>query len=141
MRRAKKRLTVLCALCLMVSLALPVQALEYTFSEREETPYGKSTSVEVVQTPDGGAIVPNGAEIILYMGAEKSSDRCIVPKVTNMSADEANRALVNAGLIMKATGSSASGAKVISQSLEPGTEADAGTVVTVQMGTMSNIAD
>ena len=42
---------------------------------------------------------------------------------------------------MKATGSSASGAKVISQSLEPGTEADAGTVVTVQMGTMSNIAD
>ena len=93
------------------------------------------------QTPDGGAIVPNGAEIILYMGAEKSSDRCIVPKVTNMSADEANRALVNAGLIMKATGSSASGAKVISQSLEPGTEADAGTVVTVQMGTMSNIAD
>ena len=55
MRRAKKRLTVLCALCLMVSLALPVQALEYTFSEREETPYGKSTSIEVVQTPDGGA--------------------------------------------------------------------------------------
>ena len=93
------------------------------------------------QTPDGGAIVPNGAEIILYMGAEKSSDRCVVPKVTNMSADEANRALVNSGLIMKATGSSASGAKVISQSLEPDTETDAGTVVTVQMGTMSNIAD
>ena len=93
------------------------------------------------QTPDGGAIVPNGAEIILYMGEEKSSDRCVVPKVTNMSADEANRALVNAGLIMKATGSSASGAKVISQSLEPDTETDAGTVVTVQMGTMSNIAD
>ena len=36
---------------------------------------------------------------------------------------------------------SASGAKVISQSLEPDTETDAGTVVTVQMGTMSNIAD
>ena len=111
---------------------------EYGFSSYRTVGDGDTVTD---QTPDGGAIVPNGAEIILYMGAEKSSDRCIVPKVTNMSADEANRALVNAGLIMKATGSSASGAKVISQSLEPGTEADAGTVVTVQMGTMSNIAD
>ena len=58
-----------------------------------------------------------------------------------MSADEANRTLVNAGLIMKATGSSASGAKAISQSVDPGTETAAGTVVTVQMGTMSNVAD
>ena len=42
---------------------------------------------------------------------------------------------------MKATGSSASGAKAISQSVDPGTETAAGTVVTVQMGTMSNVAD
>lgn len=93
------------------------------------------------QTPAGGAIVPTGAEILLYMGAEKSGDPCIVPSVMGMSADEANRALVNAGLIMKATGSSGRGAKVISQNLAPDTEAAAGTVVTVQMGTMSNIAD
>ena len=93
------------------------------------------------QTPAGGAIVPTGAEIILYMGEEKSDELRTVPNVTGMSADEANRALVNAGLIMKATGSSGSGAKVISQSLASGTETAAGTVVTVQMGTMSNIAD
>lgn len=93
------------------------------------------------QTPDGGAIVPTGAEIILYMGEEKSSEQRTVPNVVGMSAEEANRALVNAGLIMKATGSSGRGAKAISQSLSSGTEAAAGTVVTVQMGTMSNIAD
>ena len=93
------------------------------------------------QTPAGGAIVPTGAEIILYMGAEKSNELCTVPNVVGMSADEANRALVNAGLIMKATGSSGRGTKAISQSLASGTEVNAGTVVTVQMGTMSNIAD
>ena len=93
------------------------------------------------QTPAGGAIVPTGAEIILYMGAEKSNELCTVPNVVGMSADEANRALVNAGLIMKATGSSGRGTKAISQSLASGTEVNAGTVVTVQMGAMTNIAD
>ncbi|MBD5162644.1 MAG: PASTA domain-containing protein [Oscillibacter sp.] len=93
------------------------------------------------QTPAGGAIVPTGAEIILYMGAEKSNELCIVPNVVGMSADEANRALVNAGLIMKATGSSGRGAKAISQSMDSGTEVSAGSVVTVQMGSMSNMAD
>ncbi|MDE7220898.1 MAG: PASTA domain-containing protein [Oscillospiraceae bacterium] len=93
------------------------------------------------QTPAGGAIVPTGAEIILYMGAEKSGEMCTVPNVEGMTADEANRTLVNAGLIMKATGASGRGAKAISQSLESGSEVTAGTVVTVQMGTMSNVAD
>lgn len=55
MRRSKKILAGLCALCAAMTLALPAQALEYTFEEMEGAPYGKSTSVEVVQTPDGGA--------------------------------------------------------------------------------------
>lgn len=93
------------------------------------------------QTPVGGAIVPTGAEVLLYMGEEKSDQLCTVPNIVGMSADEANRTLVNAGLILKATGSSGSGAKAISQSLDPGTEVTAGTVITVQMGTMTNIAD
>ena len=93
------------------------------------------------QTPAGGAIVPTGAEIILYMGAEKSNELRTVPNVVGMSADEANRALVNAGPIMKATGSSGRGTRAISQSLASGTEVSAGTVVTVQMGAMTNIAD
>lgn len=91
------------------------------------------------QTPVGGAIVPTGAEVILYMGAEKSDQLCTVPNLVGLSADEANRALVNAGLILKATGASGSGVKVISQSMESGAEVTAGSVVTVQMGQMTNI--
>ena len=93
------------------------------------------------QTPAGGAIVPTGAEIILYMGAEKSGELCRVPNVLGLSAADANKALANAGLIMKATGASGSGIKAMSQSTGEGAEVPAGTVITVQMGQTSNTAD
>ncbi len=51
----KKFITTLLALCMLVGLFQPAYALEYTFEEEEEANYGKPTSVEVVQTPDGGA--------------------------------------------------------------------------------------
>ena len=95
------------------------------------------------QTPLGGAIVPTSAEIILYMGAEKSEELCTVPDVTGRTASQANQALTNAGLIMKAAGASGddAGVRVISQSLAAGTEAAAGTVVTVQLGQSGSTAD
>lgn len=89
------------------------------------------------QTPVGGAIVPNNASIILYLGAEKSDDLCTVPNVVGLSAAEANKAMTNAGLIMKvagATTSSSGNVHAISQSISNGTEVEAGTVVTVQFG-------
>ena len=79
------------------------------------------------QTPAGGAIVPTGAEIILYMGAEKSDALCKVPNVIGLSAADANRKLTDAGLIMKAAGASGSGVKAISQSTGQGAEVPAGT--------------
>jgi len=95
------------------------------------------------QTPLGGAIVPAGAELILYMGEAKSTELCTVPDVTGMSITKVNKALADAGLIMKTTGASGEGAniKAISQSHEPGTQVESGTVVTVQMGQQSNTAD
>ena len=93
------------------------------------------------QTPLGGAIVPANAEIILYMGAEKSTELCTVPNVVGMSASNANKALTNAGLIIKTTGASTSDARVITQSLEAGAQVAAGTVVTVQMGQAGTTAD
>lgn len=94
------------------------------------------------QTPLGGAIVPTSAEIILYMGVEKSSELCKVPNVVGLSAADANKALVDAGLIMRSTGASGTdGIKAMSQSVAPETETEAGTVVTVQMGQTSNHAD
>ena len=92
------------------------------------------------QTPAGGAIVPNSAEIILYLGAEKSTDKCIVPNVVGDSAATANQKIVNAGLIMGvsgATNASSSTVRAISQSIAAGTEVEAGTVVRVQFSDSS----
>ena len=92
------------------------------------------------QTPAGGAIVPNSAEIILYLGAEKSGEKCIVPNVVGDSAATANQKIVNAGLIMGvsgATNASSSTVRAISQSIAAGTEVEAGTVVGVQFSDSS----
>ena len=95
------------------------------------------------QTPLGGAIIPVGAEVILYMGAEKSNEPCTVPNVMGLTAAQANKKLVDAGLIMKATGASGDnkGVKVIGQSMAEGTQVAAGTVITIQMGQTSATAD
>ena len=89
------------------------------------------------QTPAGGAIVPGNASIILYLGQEKPDTPCTVPNVVGKSASEANKAITNAGLIMKDTGTttaSSGNVYAITQSLPAGTEVAAGTVVTVQFG-------
>ena len=89
------------------------------------------------QTPAGGAIVPNNASVVLYLGAEKSDTPSTVPDVTGNTPTEANKALTNAGLIMKVAGAtSASGGSVtaISQSAEAGSQLPAGSVVTVRFG-------
>ena len=89
------------------------------------------------QTPAGGAIVPNNASIILYLGAEKPDTPCTVPNVVGKSASEANKALTNTGLIMRASGattSSSGNVHAITQDVSAGTQVPAGTVVTVQFG-------
>ncbi|MBQ9719066.1 MAG: PASTA domain-containing protein, partial [Oscillospiraceae bacterium] len=88
------------------------------------------------QTPAGGALVPNNAEIILYCGEAKSDELCIVPNVIGDSASVANQKLTNAGLIMSisgATNRSSASVRAISQSEEPGREVAAGTVIRVQL--------
>ena len=92
------------------------------------------------QTPLGGAIVPNNAEILLYCGEEKSDAPCVVPNVIGDSAASANQKLTNAGLIMSVSGAtdrSSATVRAISQSEEPGKEVTAGTVVRVQLSDLS----
>lgn len=92
------------------------------------------------QTPAGGAIIPNNASVILYLGVEKSDDLCTVPNVVGKTALEANKALTNAELIMKVSGAttvSSGNVHAISQSAAPGSELAAGSVVTVQFGDTS----
>ena len=96
------------------------------------------------QTPVGGAIIPNNATVILYLGEEKPTALCTVPQVVGMTAAQANQALTNAGLIMKVTGTtdtSSGNVKAMTQSAAAGTELAAGSVVTVRFGSQSAGAD
>ena len=88
------------------------------------------------QTPVGGSIVPGTAESILYLGEEKPTEKCVVPKVIGMTAEQANTALTNAGLIMKVMGDTSNNSgtiRVSTQSVAEGSEVEAGTVVSVQL--------
>ena len=89
------------------------------------------------QIPAGGAIVPNNATVVLYLGAEKPDTPGIVPNVVGQSAAPANKAMTDAGLILKMSGTiSASSGNVhaISQSVGAGTELERGSVVEVHFG-------
>lgn len=71
------------------------------------------------------------------MGAEKSDTPSTVPDVTGKTPTEANKALTNAGLIMKVAGAtSASGGSVTAIFSERGggEPASGGRVVTVRFG-------
>ena len=89
------------------------------------------------QTPEGGAIVPNNASIVLYLGEEKNNDLRAVPNVMGLTAAEANQRLTNAGFIMRVAGTTSTDSgnvKAISQDREEGTELAPGSVVTVRFG-------
>ncbi len=51
----RRFLTTILAVCMLLALAVPAFALEYTFDEDEQSGYGKPTSVDPVVTADGGA--------------------------------------------------------------------------------------
>ena len=92
------------------------------------------------QTPAGGAIIPGKSVVILYANEKKSIDKCVVPTLLGRTPSEANTVAVNAGLLIRfsgTTGSESSSIRVLSQNLEAGTEVDAGTVITVQLGDTS----
>ena len=88
------------------------------------------------QTPAGGAIVPNNATIVLYMGEEKPDALCKVPNVVGLTAAQANQAMTNAGLILKMSGTISGSGNVhaISQDIPPETELEAGSIVEVHFG-------
>ena len=51
----RRFLTTILAVCMLLALAVPAFALEYSFDAEEQDGYGKPTSVETVVTADGGA--------------------------------------------------------------------------------------
>ena len=100
---------------------------------------GNGTEV-TAQTPEGGAVVPNNASIVLYLGEEKNNDLRAVPNVLGLTAAEANQRLTNAGLIMRVAGTTSTDSgnvKAISQDRDEGAELLPGSVVTVRFGDSS----
>ncbi len=92
------------------------------------------------QTPAGGAIIPGKSSVILYVGEEKSTDKCVVPHLIGKTPSESNTTATAAGLLIRfsgTTGSESSSVRVLSQSIDEGTEVEAGTVITVQLGDTS----
>ena len=92
------------------------------------------------QTPAGGAIIPGKSVVILYANESKPTDKCVVPQLVGKTPSDANTSATAAGLFIRfsgTTGSESSSIRVLSQSIEAGTEVSAGTVVTVQLGDTS----
>ncbi len=84
------------------------------------------------QIPTGGAVIPSGSEIILYLGEEKPTDLVTVPDLRGKTAAQAQEALAQSGLYLKVGGSSSymsSGAIVASQELTVGAQVERGSVV------------
>ncbi len=84
------------------------------------------------QTPTGGVAIPGGSQVILYLGAEKPTDKVTVPNVAGLNREQAQTALEQVGLYLKSTGLTiGSDVKAESQAIASGTEVERGTVVEV----------
>jgi len=113
--------------------------------DRQKLKYKKVGDGDKVtaQLPASGATVPSSAEIILYMGENVPDGLVTVPDVLKMSPENANRAMINAGLYLRPTGaikSSSASITAASQSIAPGTQVKRGTVVDVEFRD-TNVSD
>ncbi len=84
------------------------------------------------QIPVGGAVIPSGSEIVLYLGEEKPTDLVSVPDIQGKTAAQAKGILSQYGLYLKIGGTSrymSANAVVASQSVNYGTQVERGTVI------------
>ena len=88
-----------------------------------------SGSVVTDQVPAAGTSIPGTSTVILYMGAEPSTEQMTVPNIYGMSVQSAKAAIEAQGLFMKVVGSGDGTASA--QSIEAGAQVDVGTVITV----------
>lgn len=83
------------------------------------------------QLPESGNQVLSGGVVILYTG-ETENKTVSVPNLTGLTATEANTIAASSGINIEFSGlTSAAGLKSYKQSIEEGSEVNAGTIVTV----------
>ena len=85
------------------------------------------------QLPAQGTSIPEGSEVVLYLGAEKPTEQVEVPDLTRRSPAAVEQALESLVLYMRAEGvtSYTDTTRSTSQSIPAGTMVDPGTVVQV----------
>ena len=87
------------------------------------------------QIPAGGAVIPSGSQVVIYLGEEKPTDLVSVPSLWGKTAAQAQEILSKSGLYLRVDGSSrylSSSATVASQSVLSGTQVERGTVIECQ---------
>ncbi len=101
---------------------------------------GSGTRV-VSQTPGAAMPIPGGGTVVLYTDEESTDHQtAAVPYVIGKTGNEANKLILNSGFNIKIEGESIEheGCVAISQSVEAGTTAEIGTVITVTFGVQGN---
>lgn len=111
-------------------------ASKYAANEGFEVEVIGGGSVVRAQSPAAGVKVENNrAKIILYTEPNAAPEMVIVPDLLGKTAVAANETLANRDLNIRIQGTnnylSGTGAVAISQSYEPGTQVEKGTVITV----------
>ena len=82
----------------------------------------------------GSTMRAENGKVIIYCGESSSRKTTVVPDLLNMTADAANKMLLNSNLNVKITGATnGSSATVISQSPAAGTEVEVGTIVQFEL--------
>ena len=96
----------------------------------------------VSQVPAAGQSIPEGGVIVIYTEDNSKTQVVKVPSFIGMTAGEANRTAIASGLNIVFSGPSQSaGAKVVKQSVETGTELEAGSSITVVFQATANMDD
>lgn len=92
---------------------------------------GEGVSV-VRQLPSSSEVMPKGGTVILYTDQNQEIAQVTVPNVVGLTAQQANRTILNTKLNVKTVGeASDEGARVLSQYPAAGTLIDEGTVITI----------
>ena len=106
-----------------------------TALQMANTIFGNGTTV-VRQFPSGGTSLAKGSTVILYTEDGAADSMITVPDIIGRSNTAASQALTAVGLNILKEGvvSDEANIKALSQSVAPGTQVPAGTVVTVVFG-------
>ena len=97
----------------------------------------------VSQMPAPNSSLPADGVIVVYTEQDAASVTAEVPNLSGMTISQVNRSAVDSGFNIKIIGATYNNGEVVSyrQSVEPGTKAEIGTVITVYFKSNVNVVD